>query len=446
VSTYLNAFYLGNYVELTDSTLTGIPLQYFTYPNLEEYTRVDYENVPDMVDFYSTFFPYPYPRYAMSLGYFGGGMEHIMDSLIGYFFIRGDRSFEPLFAHELAHQWWGDLVTVASWRHIWLNEGFATYFDLLFTEHAYGRAAKQARIAFTDSVYQARPDLDHPILDPPLDDVFSNTEYTKGARVLDMLRGVSRFRLMTGPPAPPQSHQAAAEAGDARFESIFTGYASRYRYRNVTTADFQQVAEEKLGENLDWFFGPWLNGTAYPTWWFDWRDTLFAGESTVEVHVQEAPTNPTRFTVLMPVRYRSGTTILDEVRTIGPDSTSWVASLPPGQWTVELDPDNWVLDKAERRLLIPPAPELTIAPNPSYSGFRFMTTITGTTPVAARLTVHDIQGRRVHHVDFGTLSPGPIALAWDGRADDGTRAAAGVYFARVWLGATSTIARIVMLR
>jgi len=446
VSTYLNAFYLGDYVEIDTTALGGTPVQYFTYPNLVTYTRVDFENVPDMMRFYSTFYPYPYPRYGMSLGYFGGGMEHVMNTLVGYFFIRGDRSFESLWAHELAHQWWGDLVTVGRWRDIWLNEGFATFFDLLYTEHRYGQAAMKSRIAFTDSVYQARLELlDHPILDPPLNDIFSFTVYNKGARVLDMLRGVSRFRLMTGPPAPPEAHQSAADAGDARFFSIFPEYASRHLYGNVTTEDFQQVAEEKLGENLDWFFKPWLEGKAYPTWLVDWQDTLSSSGTSVRVHIQEAPTDSTRYTVLLPVRYRSGTATLDEVRTVGPDSSTWVVSLPPGQWTVELDPENWVLDKSEVQSL-PTVQRIDIMPNPSSSGFIFTARVAGTVAVPGFFEVHDLQGRLVRHLDFGSLAPGTITFTWDGRAADGSHAAAGVYFARFTAGQTHTTARLVLLR
>jgi aminopeptidase N len=446
VSSYLNAFYLGDYVLLQASGPGGLPLQYFTYPALEAYTQVDFQNVPDMVAFYSTFFPFPYPRYAMSLGYFGGGMEHVMNTLIGYFFIRGDRSYESLWAHELAHQWWGDLVTVGQWRDIWLNEGFATYFDLLYTEHHYGQAAMKERIAFTDSVYEARLELlDHPVLDPPLNDVFSFTVYNKGARVLDMLRGVSRLRLMTGPPAPPEAHRSAEQTGDARFNSIFTEYASRHRYGNVTTADFQQVAEEKLGENLDWFFDPWLNGRAYPTWWVDWSVTPHSTGSFVEVRVKQATTDPTRFTVLLPVRYRLGNFVLDEVRAVT-DSASWVASLPPGDWSVELDPDNWVLDKTEQKSLIPAVRRLVISPNPSTSTFNFTTSFEGTQPASAELTVHDLAGRRVRRIAVGSVPPGPVALVWDGRADDGTRAGSGVYFARLRLGSTTATARLVLLR
>jgi aminopeptidase N len=447
VSTYLNAFYLGDYVELDAQGPGGLPIQYFTYSNLVDYTTVDFENVPDMIAFFSTFYPYPNPRYAMSLGYFGGGMEHEMNALIGYFYIRGDREFESLWAHELAHQWWGDLVTVGSWRDIWLNEGFASFFDLLYTEHKYGFEAMRARTAFTDSVYQARLDLlDHPILDPPLSDIFSYTVYNKGARVLDMLRGVSRLLLMKGPPAPPETFQDEAAAGDARFNSIFPEYAARHAHGNVSTADFQQVAEEKLGEPLDWFFGPWLHGTAFPTWWVDWSETLGVGGSLVEVRLEQAPTDPTRFTVLLPVRYRSGTQVLDEVRTVDRDSLSWVVALPPGYWSVELDPDDWVLDKTEHKSLFPAAQILHVSPNPSTTGFTFTLAQEENGPIPVDFSVHDLQGREVSRIDLGSLPAGPIALRWDGRAKDGTRAAPGVYFARLHLGDKSATARLVLLR
>jgi aminopeptidase N len=273
IATYLSAFYLGNYVTLTDTTSRG-SAEYFTYPGLEDVTRVDFANVPDMLEFYSSIYPYPNPRYAMSLGYFPGGMEHQMNSLISRFIIHGDRSSEGLFAHELAHQWWGNLVTMDSWRHLWLNEGFATCFDLLYTEHRYGRDEMRARIAYTDSVYKSLPDsLDHPILDQPLVKLFSFTLYEKGARVLDMLRAISRMRLMTGPPSAPETFAEEIAAGDARFFSIFAEYAARHAWGNATTDDFQAVAEGALGEDLDWFFTPWLEGTAFPTWETDWNAT-----------------------------------------------------------------------------------------------------------------------------------------------------------------------------
>jgi hypothetical protein len=304
------------------------------------------------------------------------------------------------------------------------------------------------RIAFIDSVYQARPDsLDHPILDPPLNDVFSFNVYYKAAFVLHMLRGVARFELMRGPPAPPEAHASQAEQGDEDFKSIFTAYASRHIFGNVTTADFKTVATEKLSwADLAWFFDPWLKGTGYPTWWLDWNTTTHATGTFVEVHIKQAPSNPTRFVVSLPVRYRSGATVLDEVRRIGPDSTSWVVSLPQGSWSVELDPDNWVLDKTVRMPLINSVRRLDISPNPSYSGFSFTASLEGANAAHGQLVVHDLSGRRVRTIDLGTVLPGPLSMVWDARGDDGTRVGPGVYFARLSLGATTSTARLVLLR
>ncbi|HET9233285.1 MAG TPA: M1 family aminopeptidase, partial [Candidatus Eisenbacteria bacterium] len=390
--------------------------------------------------------PYPFPRYAMSLGYFGGGMEHVMNSLIGYFYIRGDRSHETLWSHELAHQWWGDLVTLDTWREIWLNEGFAVFYEYLYSEHKYGAESVRTRIAYIDSVYQALPDsLDHPILNPPRQNPFTTVVYYKGARVLDMLRGVSRLRLMEGPPSVPETHLAAIQAADERFRAIFTDYASQYAYENVTTTDFQHVAENKLGENLDWFFDPWLGGEGFPTWWLDWRATPQGSSTSIEVRVQQATTDATKYSMPILVRYRSETDVLEEVRTVGSDARSWTVSLGSGNWTVELDPEDWILDRTEERSLIPGIHGLHVSPNPSRTGFNFSGTLGGTDEVPSTLSVYDLAGRRVRFIDVGSLAPGPVSIAWDGRADDGTVSAPGMYFARLSFGASSATARLVLL-
>ena len=446
MATYLNAFYLGDYLVLNDTGPDSIELQYFTYPHLEANTRVDFENIPDMIAFYSTFYSYPFPRYAMSLGFFGGGMEHTMNSLIGYFFIRGDRSYETLFAHELAHQWWGDLITLDTWRELWLNEGFAVYFEYLYTEYKYGNEPVRSRIAFVDSVYQARADsLDHPILDPPVKNPFTFVVYYKGARVLDMLRGVSRHRLIEGPPSPPEAHLAMTQAGDDRFRAIFTDYASQYAYSNVTTSDFQQVAETRLGEDLDWFFDPWLRGGGFPTWWLDWSATPQGSQTTIEVRVRQASTDTTQYSMPVLVRYRSGSQTLDEVRTIGSELASWSVSLPSGEWSVELDPEDWVLDRTEERPLVPGIPSLHVSPNPSAVGFTFSAILGGTGQAPSSLSVYDLAGRLVRRIDLGSRVPGQVSLAWDGRADDGTVSAPGMYFARLSFGASNATARLVLL-
>lgn len=446
VSNYLLAFYISDYRITRLTSPGGIPLEYFVYPRLETAAGIDFQHVPDMVDFFSAFYPYPYPRYAMSLGFFGGGMEHVMNSLIGEFFLLGDLSYETLFAHELAHQWWGDLVTTDSWRDVWLNEGFATYAEAMYTEHAYGWDAMRERTAFIDSIYIARlDDIDHPLLDPPVENVFDFVVYQKGGRTLDMLRGVSRLRLMRGPARPPEGFDAAALAGDDRFYRIFTRYTGDHAYANVTTLDFQREAEAQLGEDLTWFFDPWLRGAGFPDIAYDWTATTTPSGVNLDVQVKQVQTWATRFRMPLQVRYRSGGTVLDEVRTLREDATEWVVSLPPGDWQVELDPDDWMLDR-HRRMAVTPEPRPgAVFPNPSATGFSILDTLPGESPARVILTVLDVQGRRVWEEDLGRQPPGPLALRWEGRDLSGRRARPGAYYARLRMGPRTAVRGLVVL-
>lgn len=445
ISTYLIAFYLQDYVKLETSTPGGVALEYFTYDYLVDATWIDFKNIPDMVEFYSdVWVPYPNPRYAMSLGFFGGGMEHQMNSLIGYFFIRGNVSNEQLFSHELAHQWWGNLVTMRTWRDIWLNEGFATFSEWIYDEHKYGWDRMRASTAVIDSIFIARlEDLDHPILDPPLDNIFSFAVYQKGGRVLDMLRGVSRLLLMSGPPRPPGEWESAALGGDDRFFRIFNRYATEFAYGNASTADFQRVAEGEFGQDLDWFFDPWLRGTGYPALVYDVVSTYTASTTYLDVQVQQTQ-EATRFDMPLQVRYRSGDTVLDEVRRIGDAASQWRVALPPGNWEVTLDPDDWLMDTAERVCRVPEAREVGIFPNPSSIGFTVTANLEGT-PAPVSLTVFDVRGRRVRAQDLGIQDSECIAFRWDGMTDDGRRAPAGAYFGRLRIGNRVSTHRLVVL-
>jgi hypothetical protein len=447
LSTYLIAFYVGDYVKLTDTGPAGLPLEYFVTPETATAAPVDFANLPDMVEFFSSIHPYPYPRYAMTLGWFGGGMEHVMNSLIGVFAVTGDRSSETLFVHELAHQWWGDLLTPETWRDIWLNEGFARFSEWLYFEHRYGWQAMSDLRSTADRVYMEnideRPELDHPILDPAPNKLFTFVVYNKGGRVLDMLRGVSRLRLMQGaPPRPPGELAESALRGDERFLQLLSDYAAAHQFGNVTTRDFVVEAERALGEDLSWFFDSWLLEPSHPHLKLDWTNTQGPGTTFLNVRLRqtEGPVVP----MPLHVRYRSGDRVLDEVRELRP-ALDWVVELPPGEWRVILDPEDWLLDQHEITSIAPRETPLAVYPNPSSIGFSLSATLNGSDPAAVGLTVFDAQGRLVRGLDLGVQNPGPVSLRWDGNRGDGRRAAAGVYFARLQLGSQALTTRLVLL-
>ncbi len=447
-ATYLMAFYLGDYVKLEETGPDGLPLEFFTYPEIADDTREAFATVPDMVSFFSRIRPFPFPRYAMTVEDFGGGMEHQTNTLIGWYFIGGrstERELEDLYAHELAHQWWGDMITPSAWRDIWLNEGFATYFDLLFTEYRYGWGPMRERLAVMDSVYLANPQLDQPLTEPLPGRLLSFVEYNKGARVLDMLRSVCRLRSAGGPPMRTDEFEGRTAPGDERFLDIFRRYAAEHAYGNATSADFQAAAEDVLGENLTWFFGPWLGQTGYPKYQIDWRSAPAGAGTRLRVRIRQVPSGTALYRMPIQIRYLSPGAELDEARRVDGEYSSWAVDLPRADWGVEPDPEGWLLAVFERADLFPALEGLTVSPMPSAAGFGFSGTLSGDVGGRASLAVYDVRGRRVAERDLGILGPGEFQARWDAVADDGRAVPAGVYFARFRVAGSLATRKLVVL-
>ena len=158
------------------------------------------------------------------------------------------RGLDSIVAHEVAHQWFGDAVTERDWDDVWLSEGFATYFALLFLEHDSGRDAfvgglKRSRdIVFGIEKRNPRLAVIHDNL-ADMRQVLNGLVYQKGGWTLHMLRG----RL-----------------GTEVFWAGIRDYYHRYRDGNVGTDDFRRVMEEKSGQDLGWFFQQWLKRPALP--------------------------------------------------------------------------------------------------------------------------------------------------------------------------------------
>ncbi len=143
--------------------------------------------------------------------------------------------------HELAHQWFGDSISVGDWGDVWLNEGFATYAEWLWIEHTRGRAAMLATISGTRD--QMALNADGPPGDPPANDLFNASVYLRGGLVLHALR---------------------TEVGDDTFFSILRTYVDRFRDGVATTDDFIALAEEVSSRDLGDLFDRWLYSEEVP--------------------------------------------------------------------------------------------------------------------------------------------------------------------------------------
>jgi aminopeptidase N len=256
-STYLTSLVVGDYVKLTDA-YKNIPLEYYTYRGTEKTALRAFSATPAMMELFTNLlnYEYPYNRYAQTIvqAFFFGGMENITatthaDSEILY--STGAASMEAtedLISHELSHSWFGDLVTCKSWKHLWLNEGFATFFEAVFKEHKEGRDAYLRAMRENERLYLFEDQLRYrrPIVYDryrSATDLFDATLYQKGGFILHMLREM---------------------VGDEIFWKALNRYLNEFKYQSVETADLQRVFEQTSGKCLDWFFDQWVYKAGFP--------------------------------------------------------------------------------------------------------------------------------------------------------------------------------------
>lgn len=186
----------------------------------------------EMIAFYSRYLgPFPYPTYGIA--YVPGAIGALEAQTLT---VSGTTD-QSVLAHELAHQWLGDAVSLAHWGDIWLNEGFATYMEWLWEEHRGESLAGNAALGY--DLVRGLP----PPGNPPLDDLFNESVYVRGGLTLYALR---------------------ARIGDAAFFATLRAWADRYAGRPATTADFISLAEGASGADLTGFFDAWLYAADMP--------------------------------------------------------------------------------------------------------------------------------------------------------------------------------------
>lgn len=238
-------------------TYKGRPIQSWVYPEDRKAGFYDFGNADTILAFFDTHIgEYPYAKLAnvqSKTRY--GGMENASAIFYSERLVTGTRAREKTVAHEIAHQWFGNSVSEADWDHIWLSEGFATYFAELYMAHAYGpdtliAGMKRARNRVF-SFAERRPDaviVDTAFTDP--NRLLNPNSYQKGAWVLHMLR---------------------TRIGDDNFWETARRYYANYRDGNATSDDFQKIAEGVSGQSLASFFRNWLYHPGFPILKGSWR-------------------------------------------------------------------------------------------------------------------------------------------------------------------------------
>ncbi|NQU49627.1 MAG: DUF3458 domain-containing protein [Planctomycetes bacterium] len=254
-STYLFMLAIGPFTVIQDS-FGKTPVSYWVYPKDAEHAEWIFAKTPEMLAFYSELFGYPYPwaKYdQVTTPHVGGGAEATSATVLGQQVIHDlraeqDFTWECILAHEIAHHWWGDLITSREWSHTWMNESFATYSDYLYTDHERGpeEGAWDLKKKKEQYLQEAHHRYMRPIVfdryDQPGDNFDSHT-YPKGAAVLHMLRFV---------------------LGDDPFFATLSQFLHDHAFQAVDTHDFMNTVKDTTGQNLDWFFEQFLFQPGHP--------------------------------------------------------------------------------------------------------------------------------------------------------------------------------------
>jgi len=244
-ATYLINLSIADYEVIADS-LGSLPINYWVYQGQSDDALTSFSKTPHMIDFYNKLynFDFPWAKYDQVIStYMGGGAEATSATLLGEGAVMDqnalqDFSWERVIAHEIAHQWWGDIITLRSWEHTWLNESFATYSDYLYTRAEFGEDAGAFDLLGKKNQYlneahnrYMRPIVFNRYNDPG--DNFDSHTYPKGANVLHLLRYI---------------------LGDDTFFRTLSTFLHENAFKPVDTHDLMKTVKEVSGKNMDWFF------------------------------------------------------------------------------------------------------------------------------------------------------------------------------------------------
>ena len=337
IATYLVSLNATNYAQFTDwySTLEGgqMPIVHYPYPERLAQAQTSWNMLPEMMDFCADLYgEYPFvdEKYGHTMFNVSGGMEHQCNTSYGRLITNGLHTYDYIVMHELAHQYFGDAVTLETWPDVWLNEGFASYSEALWFEFINGPAAYRS--------YMTTPS-DLGVLDPsgpvhnPTSLFNNNTVYNKGAWILHILRGVLR--------------------DDSLFFSLLREYYERHLYGTANTSQFLGDASDVAGFNVTPYLYAYLYRTNRPRFRVSFGSGIVDGALMTVVRVHQTQTDPdTTFQ-----------TRLDLALTTPGDTT---VSVINSQWreryyfdfgwapeALAVDPQDWVLKEVEFQPLPP---------------------------------------------------------------------------------------------
>jgi len=331
LTTYLVSIAAAAYATMNQSytTLTGgtMPITHYVYAEDLTEAQTSFSELPNMIAFFAGKwgeYPFVEDKYGMSAFIWGGGMEHSTNTSYGYQLITGTHTYDYVVAHELAHQWWGDAVSPATWADIWLNEGFATYGEARWAENLGGGVGYRN---YMQSLYATNFGT---VYNPS--NLFGSTVYDKGAWCLHMLRGI---------------------LGDASFDLAMRDWYTQNDNLSATTAQFQATMEARYGASLDFFFQRYVYASGYPTYQYGVA-TANLGNGTYRSTVRIVQTQASAIVYTMPVRVTLVTGAGNVTQTVWNDKLDQDVTIDTTSpvTSIQLDQDNWILKLSKTQITL----------------------------------------------------------------------------------------------
>ncbi len=283
-STYLVSFVIGEYVAVNEK-YKEIPIRFFVYPGKESIVPHAYGRTRDMMRSFEevTGVDYPFNKYdqTMVARFQFGGMENITATtmadteILFANFEFGRSAVEDLVSHELAHSWFGNLVTCKNWAELWLNEGFATFMEAVSREKLHGRDVYMRKIRF---------DADQAVID----DARGGGRFGLFNQTAGNVDGLFLRPAITYSKGGAVIHTLRETVGDEAFWKAINTYLNRHKFGSVETADLQKAMEEASGKDLKWFFDQWVYGVGIPH--LDVRQSWIPRSKTLRITVTQNQT------------------------------------------------------------------------------------------------------------------------------------------------------------
>ncbi|MDZ4121105.1 MAG: M1 family aminopeptidase, partial [Candidatus Cloacimonadaceae bacterium] len=328
IATYVMGFAAGAFVEFQQQA-GDIPIQNFVLPGQLSNAMIDFANTPLMIDHFSSLFgPYPFEKYGHAVLAITpyAAMEHQTMTTFASRFIDGQQTYESIVAHELAHQWYGNLITPIHMGQAWLKECFAVYSEALWVHRKLGWEAACNYIRSDIQQYYLsweNQNGPHTIFEPPYNLMFAPPTYEKSASVLHMLR---------------------LKMGNEDFFTFIRALLTTFEHGNYDTNDFINLAEQTSGLDLTQFFQQWIYSPGVP----NASLAIFANDAhQVKVYARTTSPTATQFHIEIPLMLPNSAVCDSFVVTATPQGHINYFAIAPDDdiSTILIDPNNWVLTR-----------------------------------------------------------------------------------------------------